>query len=56
MHVDDELAEVLVCLGIGLVTDYKEEIEAGHDGSTEVDVVLEGFGFVVSSEDRIGGS
>lgn len=43
MHADDEVTEVLVSLFVGLIADHEEEIETGHDGCAEVDVVLEGL-------------
>ena len=41
MHANDEVAEVLVSLFVGLVADNEEEIETRHDGCAKVDVVLE---------------
>lgn len=40
VHVYDELTEVLICLGVGLVADHEEQIETRHDRGTEVNIVL----------------
>lgn len=54
MDVDDKLAEIVVWIRIALITHYKEQIETRHDGSWELDIILQRFGFVVATEDRVG--
>ena len=41
VHADDEVAEMLIRLFVGLIADHKEEIETRHDGCAEIDVVFE---------------
>lgn len=53
VHVDDELAQMRISPIVGLIAHHKEKIKTRHDGWGYVEVMLEGFGLVVTSKLRV---
>ena len=53
VHADQEIAKMLVLELVGLIANNEEQVESRHDWRCEVQVMLQGLGLVVSSENWI---
>lgn len=53
VEIDDFLGNGVVHDFVALIDKYEEQIESGHDGRGQVDVLLEAFGAIVTASDGV---
>ena len=56
VHVDDMVSDVVIFLVVLFIKNNEEDIESGHKGRSNIDVISERSGSIVATEDRIGSS